>query len=219
MANLDSNTSFNLTDIEVDANTQSNVVNVSAEAMLAVTTDKADYPPESVATITATNVGTGGLVQFVVTDTHPEDGIVSGTSVPWTVADGGVGDLDGATNGAVVTTWNVNQDAANQSFALTATDLSNGNTASMSFTDQPVPITPKITINPNITSGLDLTIAQSSGSVNGAIFQEVTNTGNGSGASDAFLRINGNPHDTDLTTSTEEGFNTNGVVKKKHFAA
>src|SRR4029079_9875680 len=50
------------------------------------------------------------------------------------ITDGGAGDLDGVANGTIVTSWNVNQDAADQAFLLTATDGSGG-IASTTFTD------------------------------------------------------------------------------------
>src|SRR5258708_32895902 len=100
-----------------------------------LTTDQLDYAPNSTATITATNVALGDTIEFVVTDV---DGTaVSGTNEPWDVTDGGTGDLDGVVNGTIVTTWAVNQDAANQAFVLSATDAATGQTAATSFTDTP----------------------------------------------------------------------------------
>src|SRR5438046_3152152 len=102
---------------------------------LTVTTDQPDYAPNSTAYITATNVALGDTIEFVVTDTNPADGVTSGTDQPWTVTDGGADDLNGATDGTIVTTWGVNQDAANQAFVLTATDQSSGAVAVSTFTD------------------------------------------------------------------------------------
>jgi hypothetical protein len=117
---------------------------LTPDPTLTVTTDQGDYAPGSTAiitatnvavTFTATNVAVGGTVDFVVTDTDTSDGIVSGTGQIWTVTDGGEGDLDATVNGTVVTTWPVNQDAANQSFVVSATDKTTGVTATAAFTD------------------------------------------------------------------------------------
>src|SRR5438067_1908052 len=117
---------------------------------LSITTDQADYAPGSTATFTAT-AALAGTVEFSVAHVDAgADGIIgtaddalvhdlSGTTAPWTVTDGAAGDLDGAANGAVVTSWNVGQDAASQAFVVSATD-SSGATATASFTDtQPLP--------------------------------------------------------------------------------
>src|SRR5262249_52763985 len=110
---------------------------LTPDPTLTVTTDQGDYAPGSTATFTATNipvtftatnVAVGGTVEFVVTDTNTSDGTVSGTGQPWTVTDGGTGDLDGTVNGIVQTTWQVNQDAANQAFVVSATDQTTGTT-------------------------------------------------------------------------------------------
>src|SRR4051794_24385535 len=82
---------------------------------LTVSTDYHDYAPGSTATFTAANVALGGTVQFSVAHVDPgPDGIVgtaddgllhdlTGTANPWSVTDGGLGDLDGIANGQVVT--------------------------------------------------------------------------------------------------------------------
>src|SRR5262249_18049783 len=116
-----------------------------------LTLDQADtdYAPGETVGITASNVAVGGSVQFSVAHvTGGVDGIVgtaddvlthdlSGTVAPWTVTDGGAGDLDGAANGAIQTSWYVNQDAAYQAFVLSATDEATGATAQTAFTDAP----------------------------------------------------------------------------------
>src|SRR5438045_5403097 len=78
-----------------------------------VSTDLPDYAPGSTATFTA-NVGVGDTVTFDVTDVAGT--AVSGTNVPWTITDGGLGDLDGAANGVIQTTWAVGQDALGEAF-------------------------------------------------------------------------------------------------------
>src|SRR5258705_6035007 len=97
-----------------------------------VSTDLLDYAPGSTATFTA-NVGLGDTVTFDVTDVAGT--AVSGTDQPWTVTDGGAGDLDGVANGVITTTWNVGLDAAGEAFVLTATDQTAGLTTTTSFTD------------------------------------------------------------------------------------
>src|SRR4051812_23636758 len=101
-------------------------------SQIAVSTDLPDYAPGSTATFTA-NVSAGDTVTFNVVDTT--GAAVSGTNHPWTVTDGGVGDLDGIANGVIQTTWAVGQDAAGESFVLTATNLATGGVASATFTD------------------------------------------------------------------------------------
>src|SRR5205085_2594375 len=54
---------------------------------------------------------------------------------PWSVTDGGAGDLDGAADGHIYTTWQVPQDAANSTLQVTATGETSGLTARNTFTD------------------------------------------------------------------------------------
>src|SRR3954453_12188559 len=87
---------------------------------LAVTTNANDYAPGSTATFTATNVALGDTVTFSVAHLDPgpdgfvgtaDDGLLHdliGTTGPWSVTDGGLGDLDGIANGVIVTSWDVN---------------------------------------------------------------------------------------------------------------
>ncbi|PAY05921.1 hypothetical protein CK489_23540 [Bradyrhizobium sp. UFLA03-84] len=177
-------------------------------ANFSVATDLADYAPGSTANFTA-NVGIGDIITFNVSDTLGK--AISGTSQPWTVTDGGPGDLDGLANGVIQTTWAVGQDAAGESFVLSAMDQTTGYLATTTFTDAPnngtTPAIQLATPNPS-PAALDLTTAGAQGTVGGAIFQEVTGTGTGSGSVTAFLRVNGAPNDTDGSATTEEGFNT-----------
>src|SRR5262249_34335091 len=53
---------------------------------------------------------------------------------PWSVTDGGPGDLDGAVDGHIQTGWLVPQDAANSTLKVTATGESSGLTAENTFT-------------------------------------------------------------------------------------
>ncbi|MBR1126690.1 SdrD B-like domain-containing protein [Bradyrhizobium iriomotense] len=121
---------------------------LSSDSLLTVSTNLADYSPGSTALITATNVTLGGAVQFSVLHSSGPglDGVwgtldddmgtpLSG-STPWIVVDGGAGDLDGAINGSIITSWYVNDDAFGQSFLLTASDPAAAGIATTSFTDQ-----------------------------------------------------------------------------------
>ncbi|TKV83632.1 carboxypeptidase-like regulatory domain-containing protein, partial [Bradyrhizobium elkanii] len=176
-------------------------------ANFSVATDLPDYAPGSTAYFTA-KIGIGDTVTFNVSDTLGKD--VSGTSQPWTVTDGGAGDLDGIANGVIQTTWAVGQDAAGESFVLSAMDQTAGLLATTTFTDAGNGNTPVVQFaTPNANpAALTLTTAGSQGNVGDAIFQEVTGSGTGSGSVTAFVRINGAPNDTDGSSTTEEGFNT-----------
>ncbi|MCB1500387.1 MAG: hypothetical protein KDK07_11470 [Bauldia sp.] len=126
------------------------------EGPLTVSTDKLDYQPGDSASITAWNVEEGATIEFWVAHVLPgQDGLIgteddllaydlTGTAESWSVTDGGEGDLDGIVNGSVTTSWSVNPDALNQAFLLSATDASDGETATASFTDSQ----PNLTINP-----------------------------------------------------------------------
>lgn len=124
-----------------DDTTQNTTVipDTTTQPSLTVTTDQSDYAPQSTATVTATSATPGATLEFLVTDTNTADGITSGTGTPWTVTDGGEGDLDGIANGIVVTSWSVNEDAANQSFVLTVSDVATSESATTAFTDTPPP--------------------------------------------------------------------------------
>lgn len=120
---------------------------------MSVSTDLADYAPGSTAYFTA-NVGFGDTVTFNVTDVAGT--AVSGTNQPWTVTDGGAGDLDGVVNGVIQTSWAVGQDAAGEAFTLTATDQTVGLMTTASFTDSAgahgVLLAPKDPSNPADTA-------------------------------------------------------------------
>ncbi|AFY21341.1 DUF5801 repeats-in-toxin domain-containing protein [Pseudomonas sp. UW4] len=99
-----------------------------------VTTNLKDYAPGSTAIITASGFAAGSTVTLEVDHAvgAGADG-VWGTSddvldintgaghEPWSVTDGGAGDLDGQVNGSVTTSWYVNpDDSAGATFLLTA---------------------------------------------------------------------------------------------------
>ena len=119
-----------------------------------VSTDLLDYAPGSTALITANNFMPGADVTFQVQHVLAGADDVFGTAddipdtilnskgsghEPWTVKDGGAGDLDGLANGAITTSWYVNpDDSAGATFVLTASGLSPSGvveTASTIFTD------------------------------------------------------------------------------------
>jgi len=156
---------------------------------LSVSTDLADYAPGSTATFTA-NVDVGDTVTFNVTDVAGT--AVSGTNQPWTITDGGVGDLDGVANGVIQTNWAVGQDAAGQAFVLTATDQTAGLTATASFTDS-VHFSPVDAVAPDGANGMVITTA-------GAL-------STGSGIFPAFVQLQGQNNDLDDNPNTETGYN------------
>ncbi len=117
-----------------------------------VSTDKADYAPGSIATITASGFAAGASITFAIADLPSSPGSDGDADVyaPFTVTDGGAGDLDGLANGTVVTTWGLPTsnngtgtglpDALNATLVLTASG-SDGQLAATSFTDaNPVPV-------------------------------------------------------------------------------
>ena len=138
-----------------------------------VTTDKDDYAPGETATITTTGFDVGASVTFEVDhiSNAGSDGIfgtVDDTIVelggkghdPWTVTDGGDGDLDKAANGTISTQWYVNpDDSLNERFLLTATDTATNLVASTSFTDAPT------VVESRISSSADDVEERASGSI------------------------------------------------------
>ncbi|WP_292231552.1 SdrD B-like domain-containing protein, partial [Mesorhizobium sp.] len=174
----------------------------------------ADYAPGETVGITTTNVSDGGTFTFEVAHLSAgADGVLgtaddvlsydlTGTGTPWTVTDGGAGDLDGVVNGSIQTSWYVNADAANQAFILTATDEATGASATANFTDAPKPPPP---LNPPT---YDLTFANTV-TINGAIFSSSdVATGAGTGLLDPFVRISQQGNNT-----SEQGYNTDASVK------
>jgi hypothetical protein len=153
---------------------------------LTVTTDYSDYAPGSTAIFTAANLEIGGTVEFSVAHvTAGPDGIagtaddqlrhdLSGTTSAWRVIDGGAGDLDGVANGVIVTSWQVGQDALNQAFQMSATNVASGEQATAAFTD---------------STQIDLTADGASIPIGGAIFVDSQNIGSGTGNYNTFLAI------------------------------
>jgi hypothetical protein len=91
-----------------------------------VTTDQSDYPPGSTATINGSGFQPGETVELQVLRTDlPEN---SGPEhVPWLVTNGASGNF--------TTTWYVTLDEAGATLQLTATGLTSGLVAQMTFTD------------------------------------------------------------------------------------
>ena len=124
---------------------------------VAVDQADADYAPGETVVITADNVAVGGTVQFRIGELDPgadgevgtaDDGFVRmdapGTQ-PWTVTDGGPGDLDGEVNGSITTNWLVDPNGyyIQKTLFLQATDdgvddvvgTADDTTAQATFTD------------------------------------------------------------------------------------
>ena len=104
---------------------------------LSVKTDKADYAPGSTATFTATGVMTGSSVTFQIADLTSAPGAngIADVYTPFRVKDGGAGDLDGLANGTVVANWLVPADGRATGAELQLSAISNGHTASTTFSD------------------------------------------------------------------------------------
>lgn len=159
-------------------------------ANISVATDLSDYAPGSTANFTAT-VGVGDTVTFNVTDVA---GVaVSGTDQPWTVTDGGPGDLDGVANGVIQTSWAVGLDAAGQAFELSAIDQNAGIMVTTNFTDSPHTPVPAV-VPLNLTNGIVFLTGD-------------TNTSTGTGIFPSFIQIQANPQEGGV----EQAFNTDAA--------
>ncbi|CAI8877887.1 Flagellar hook-length control protein FliK [Pseudomonas sp. IT-196MI5] len=145
-----------------------------------VTTDLGDYAPGSTAIITASGFAAGSTVTLEVDHAvgAGADGVwgtsddVLNTNMgaghePWSVTDGGVGDLDGQVNGSVTTSWYVNpDDSAGATFLLTATSAgadgvlgtADDAVATASFTDSVLSV---------VATGEDVTLDETAGLQNG----------------------------------------------------
>jgi hypothetical protein len=111
-----------------------------------VFTDQEDYAPGETATITATGFEVGSTIEFSIADDPDDPGDDGEADVyqPFSVTDGGEGDLDGVADGNITTTWFVptdnngtgsgTPDALNATLNLTARG-SNGQVATTTFTD------------------------------------------------------------------------------------
>src|SRR5215216_2337896 len=177
---------------------------MSRKSKFKVGNDQPDYSRGSTVEITADNLNDGDTVEFSVihVDGAGADGIYGtaddafgmplGGSEPWRVTDGSAADLDGQVNGVIATSWYVNPDAANQTFVLSATEVTTGEVATTTFTDSPTP-------SPADAS-VDLTASGNFGEVDGAVFSANQIQATGAGSFPAFLSMSRN--------GTEQGYNS-----------
>ena len=146
-----------------------------------VTTDLRDYAPGGTAIITASGFAAGSTVAFEVEHATgagadgvwgtPDDLLGTDTGAghePWSVTDGGAGDLDGQVNGSVTTSWYVNpDDSAGATFLLTAASAGadrvfgtgDDSVATASFTDS----VPGV-----VATGVEVTLDETAGLQNGS---------------------------------------------------
>lgn len=130
-------------------------VSSSSTGSLTVTTDSADYEPGSTATFTAAGIRSGAVVTFKIADLEsaPGGNGIADVYAPFTVKDGGAGDMDELANGTVVAQWQVPADgrATGATLQLTATSGAQTGTATFSdasnkiVTENQLPGTPKST--------------------------------------------------------------------------
>ncbi len=104
-----------------------------------VVTDKLDYRPAETALITASDFQRGESVKFQVLHIDGTPNTGNGHE-PWTVTDGGTGDLDGKRDGNISTSWFVDpDDSLGAIFELSALGLSSGLFDTHIFTDAAPP--------------------------------------------------------------------------------
>jgi hypothetical protein len=128
-----------------------------------VSTDKADYAPGETVVISASGFRPGETITFAIADDplDPGDDGDADIYTPFSITDGGEGDLDGQRNGHVETSWQVpgdddgsgsgTPDALNATLKLMATGT-NGQVASYTFTDSaPSVVTDKADYAPGET--------------------------------------------------------------------
>ena len=111
-----------------------------------VSTDKADYAPGETVKITASGFAKDSTIQFEIKDdpNDPGDDGEADVYKPFSITDGGAGDLDGIANGQVLAAWGVptdnngtgggTPDALNATLNLTATGP-DGQAATTMFMD------------------------------------------------------------------------------------
>jgi DNA-binding NarL/FixJ family response regulator len=98
-----------------------------------------DNAPGHIVAISLSGIKTGSTYTFQVRDLQYAPGANGKVHAytPFTVTDGGEGDLDGNPNGQIVTTWTVHdQDLVNATLSLTATG-NDGTVVSTTFADAP----------------------------------------------------------------------------------
>ncbi|WP_156952343.1 N,N-dimethylformamidase beta subunit family domain-containing protein, partial [Bradyrhizobium sp. WSM1743] len=104
---------------------------------LSVIADKSDYAPGSTATFTATGLWPGASIKFQIADLSSAPGAngIADIYTPFTIKDGGAGDLDGRADGTVVAEWQVPADGRATSATLQLTATSGGQTSTTTFAD------------------------------------------------------------------------------------
>src|SRR5439155_2135546 len=96
----------------------------------AIWTNRPDYLPGQIATVTGSGFRVGETVDVHVVN------LTSGAQyAPWSVTDGGAGDLDGKADQTIQTAWTVPDNALHSTLQLTATGLTSGEMAQATFTD------------------------------------------------------------------------------------
>ncbi|EIG57075.1 DUF4082 domain-containing protein [Bradyrhizobium sp. WSM1253] len=112
-------------------------VNSLPKSSLSVMTDSADYAPGSTATFTAAGIRSGASVTFNIADLLSAPGAngIADVYTPFTIKDGGRGDLDGVPNGTVVSQWQVPADGSATNATLQLVATSGGRTATATFSD------------------------------------------------------------------------------------
>lgn len=118
-------------------------------------TNSADYAPGSTATFTVADIGSGASVTFNIADLSSAPGAngIADVYSPFTIKDGGIGDMDGLANGTVAAQWQVPADgrATGATLQLTATSGAQSGTTTFSdagnkiVTENQLPGTPKST--------------------------------------------------------------------------
>src|SRR5262249_45026130 len=95
-------------------------------------TDQSDYSFATTAQITGCGCVQGEDVQLQVTQVEGTVGSNDDPqNQPWTITEGGSGDLDGLLDGNFASTWDVTDpDAVGATYLLTATGMTSGETAS-----------------------------------------------------------------------------------------
>src|SRR5207247_3131504 len=104
-----------------------------------VSTDYDDYPPGTPVGITGNGFLPGETVQLQVLHIGNDggDNETSGVHAPWSVTDGGEGDLDGKLDGNVETVWNIpfDEDELGATLEVTAKGVTSGLETKATFTD------------------------------------------------------------------------------------
>src|SRR5262245_22936115 len=149
-----------------------------------VWTDKNDYAPGSTALISGSGYAAGEAIHLEVLRI---DGVPEGSGDnPWTITDGGQGDLDGVADGKFQTTWYVDPAyATDQTLTATATGLSSGLIAQTVFTDAVgSPTRFLASAVPNNTSKIQLSWTDNSTDETYFLIQRSTSSTFGSGTVD-----------------------------------